>query len=308
MAINLDGQILLAQPETFSEQNSPDDPNSSEEQPPISLPKSDSQQTDFVTAKEFTDFQNKTSQQLEDKTSLFGMNTGDILAGSIVFELLLIVIIFLCFRSNQKELSKRLKKQAEKIDDLTRNIEQLERNAERAKNIAPLVNQPAPPPFVVKEIPKFNAPRPIERVPESRPLTPEDKYKDFVRDFNTLAGQTGFDLKQSRNDFTQKYNIRTFSCVNFEARMNEPVPSPVFDSANSLSNPDYWAYEFTPGIFAVVPNVKTYSDNHHSARAMGEVFSSNFTPGRTYNKIHVNKPAIFNGMWNLEKQGELKLS
>lgn len=255
--------------------------------------------------------QQVTSLQMEigNRTSLFGIDTGNILVGSIILEVLLFVVLLIILKDGLGRLSKRLTKQDERIETLTRKIEQLERNAAQQKQKMPeqVINSSVSPKLVV-ETQNFSEPRWIERPPEPRPITAEDKYKDFVKDFNALVGQSGINLKNARSDFMRKYNVQTFTCTNFEARMNEPVPAPVFDSANSIANPDYWAYEFESGIFSVVPNVKIYSDNHHTARAMGEVFKSNFTAGRTYNKIHVNKPAIFKGMWNFEKQGELELS
>ena len=274
-------------------------------------------QSDFVTTDKFAAFQKSTTQQIADQTSIFGVSTSDILVGSVVVELFLLLLIFCVanrLSSAQNRSSRVIDKQKEKIEELTRKVERLERNAAQPK---PLVttNWPAPP-KPAPEIKNFIEPSPIERPPAPSPTerptvpppTTEDKYKDFVKDFNALVGQSGINLKNARNDFLRKYNVQTFTCTNFEARMNEPVPAPIFDSANSLATPDYWAYEFESGIFAVVPNVKIYSDNHHTARAMGEVFQSNFTAGRTYNKIRVNRPAIFKGMWNFEKQGELELS
>ena len=250
--------------------------------------------------------------EIGNKTSLLGIDTGNILVGSVVVELILfILILFLILRlSNEQNRSSRMiTKQKEKIEDLTRKVEKLERNAEQQKMSAPVTNWSAPP-KPVPETQHFNAPRPIERPPEPRPLTAEDKYKDFVKDFNALVGQSGMNLKNARSDFMRKYNVQTFTCTNFEARMNEPVPAPIFDSANSAANPDYWAYEFESGVFAVVPNVKIYSDNHHTARAMGEVFTSNFTAGRTYSDITVEQPAIFDcseTTWILKRKGILRL-
>lgn len=277
------------------------------------LPKvkeSDSNVDNKKTDGQSSESQFATVKQLNDKTSIFNIDTGNILVGSVVVELILFILIFFAIirlSNEQNRSSRMITKQKEKIEDLTRKVEQLERNAAQQKMSAPVTNWSAPP-KPVPETQTFSAPRPIERPPEPRPITAEDKYKDFVKDFNALVGQSGMNLKNARSDFMRKYNVQMFTCTNFEARMNEPVPAPVFDSANSLANPDYWAYEFESGVFAVVPNVKIYSDNHHTARAMGEVFNSNFTAGRTYNKIRVNKPAIFKGMWNFEKQGELELS
>ena len=272
----------------------------------IPIPKKQSPEPQVATLQQVENLRT----ELGDKTSLFGINTGDLLAGSVVVELILFaVIFFLIYLSNdeKKRLSRMIDKQKEKIEELTRKVERLESNAAQQKISPPVTNWYAPPP-PVPEIQRFSEPRPIEPQLEPRPITPANKYDNFVKDFNALAGQSGINLKNARNDFMRKYNVQTFTCTNFEARMNEPVPAPVFDSANALANPDYWAYEFATGVFAVVPKVKTYSDNYHTARAMGEVFKSNFIAGRTYNKIRVNKPAIFRGMWNFEQQGELELS
>lgn len=273
-----------------------------------------------VTIKEFSHFQTETNRQLEElktlteeKTSLFGIDTGNILLGVLGVELfILFAVIFFFMKTSQladqsNKMVKQLSAQKEKIDALTSELEKVKRNAAQTPSIAPaadILSKPKP-----AEIQSFSEIHPIEKpVAAPRQVTPEDKFKDFVKDFNALAGLTGFDLKESKANFQKKYKIQMFTCANFEARMNEPIPKPIFDSANAQTNPDYWAYEFEPGVFAAVPNVKTYSDNCHTARAMGDLFASNFIAGRTYNRIRVNKPAIFRGMWNLEKQGELELS
>ena len=141
--------------------------------------------------------------------------------------------------------------------------------------------------------------------------TPPDKLKNFVDDFNQLMYQIStvspFEAKQFSNEFMRRYQIQEFSCVNFESRMNEPVPPPQFGMSK---NGEFWAYEYESGIFAVVPSitVRNYRDNYHNARAMGDVFKSNFETGRTYSKIVVNRPAVFKGMWNLSEKGTLELS
>ena len=134
--------------------------------------------------------------------------------------------------------------------------------------------------------------------------------QNVVAVFNALSGQEGHNLKTSRDDFVRRYKVRAFNCTNFEARMNEPVPAPKFVEAPTAPSGEYWAVLLKDNVFAVFPNVKTYSDNHHSARAMGEVFKSNFTPGKTYNDIQVEQPAIFGcseTVWSLKKQGTLRL-
>ena len=135
----------------------------------------------------------------------------------------------------------------------------------------------------------------------------EEKFKDFVKEFNAIANQGGYDAKKARDEFVQKYRVRAFNCTNFEARMNDPIPPPEFGEA---ANGEYWAIPFSDNSFFVFPNVKSYSDNHHTARAMGEVFKSNFVPGGTYSKIIVERPAVFEcagNIWNLKRQGNLRL-
>lgn len=132
---------------------------------------------------------------------------------------------------------------------------------------------------------------------------------DFVAEFNSLASKDGFDLKKSRDEFVQKYKVRAFNCTNFEARMNKPV-QPEFAESTSVPSGEYWAVNISGNLFAVFPNVKTYSDNYHLSRAMGNVFDSNFSLGSTYNKIFVEKPAIFEcvgNIWRLKEKGRLNL-
>lgn len=132
----------------------------------------------------------------------------------------------------------------------------------------------------------------------------------IVAEFNALAKQGGHNLKTSRDDFIKKYSIRAFNCANFEARMNEPVPAPNFVEISTAYSGEYWAVPLKGNSFAVFPNIRTYSDNHHTARAMGEVFNSNFTAGSTYSDITVVQPAIFDCLettWTLKHKGKLRL-
>ena len=130
-------------------------------------------------------------------------------------------------------------------------------------------------------------------------------------EFNAFANvQDRFSLKNLRDEFVQKYNVRAFSCVNFEARMNEPIPPPQFSESENVLSSEYWAINNKGNVFMVFPNVRQYTNNHHTARAMGEIFSSNFTAGRTYTKIFVQQPAFFecNGnVWKFKFQGKLRL-
>lgn len=134
---------------------------------------------------------------------------------------------------------------------------------------------------------------------------------NLTAEFNSLASQGGFDFKKSRDEFLHKYKVRAFSCTNFEARMNEPVPPPEFFEVSVVLSGDYWAINLKDNLFAVFPNIKIYSDNYHTARAMGNVFESNFVAGMTYNKIFVVNPAVFScsgNVWSLINKGKLNLT
>ena len=151
----------------------------------------------------------------------------------------------------------------------------------------------------------------IRRQPQyQQPNLQPSSEQGIVAEFNALAKQGGHNLKTSRDDFTRKYSVRAFNCANFEARMNEPVPAPSFVEAPSAPSGEYWAVPLKGNSFAVFPNIRTYSDNHHTARAMGEVFKSNFTAGRTYSDITVEQPAVFDcseTTWFLKHKGILRL-
>ena len=107
-----------------------------------------------------------------------------------------------------------------------------------------------------------------------------------------------------------KYKIQGFNCKNTTERINNPTLAPVFETTKPVTDSDYWAYEVENDTFAVIPNVKNYTENHHTTRAMGEVFNSNFQSG-IYNKIQVEDAAEFinsGNSWTLCKAGKIYLS
>jgi len=171
--------------------------------------------------------------------------------------------------------------------------------------------------FQVEEVGNSNQQRnltmPFKRVPgikinptETRPPA-TNGLEQLINSFNTLANQEGYNAKVARDEFVQRYQVRTFNCSNVTERMNDPVPPPKFAEA---TNGEYWAVPRKESSFLVFPNVKNYSDNYHKMRAMGDVFKSNFVQGETYKKIFVEKPAIFdcNGSsWIFKSQGVLRL-
>jgi len=264
---------------------------------------------EYVKIKDFEIFQNDIQQQITEvkgDTELFGINTGNILIGSLVLNvilLLLVIVIRLGSLKADDALRQKINKQRDTLESLSDDVRSLKRELSR-KNDFPVVNiAPAPRNVEIPGIAAF--PSSEKMMPP--PPEPDDKYKNFIEDFNGLSNQKGFAAKDEAEKFVRKYNIRAFSCTNVADRMNDPIPPPVFAEA-PVNNADFWAYEFEAGVYAVVPRIKNYTTNYHSDRAVGEVFSSNFNKGNTYSKIFVKKPAIFKGMWNLQQKGELELS
>ena len=92
--------------------------------------------------------------------------------------------------------------------------------------------------------------------------------------------------------------------------MNNPKLAPEFSVASSVASGDFWACAVGENIFAVVPNLKTYTENHHAERAFGQVFESNFD-GDTYSKIRVERAAIFelvSDKWKFKSAGKIILN
>lgn len=289
----------------------------------IDLPTADK---DF-DRRDFDQFRTEITQQVadlqtftEENTSLFGSLLGNILLFSVVLEAVLLILVFICltklsdFKERHNKLRQTCSAQEETIKKLSKKVESLTKEITSIKTAPPIVNRDAAPrnievhsftsvPTVQLEKPPSPPPPPIV----TNQIAPEEKFTDFVKAFNSLANQGGYDAKKARDEFVQKYRVRAFNCINFEARMNDPIPPPVFGEA---TNGEYWAIPFADNSFFVFPNVKIYSDNHHTARAMGEVFKSNFASGGTYSKITVEKPAVFEcagNVWTLKRQGKLGL-
>lgn len=161
----------------------------------------------------------------------------------------------------------------------------------------------------IKINPTVNTIRPKQ--PTNAPTKNSSSAPEIIsEEFNALANvQDRFSFKNLRDEFVQKYSVRAFSCTNFEARMSEPIPPPQFGESENISS-EYWAINYKGSVFLVLPNVRQYTNNHHTARAMGEVFESNFEAGKTYKKIFVQQPAFFecNGnVWRLKIKGKLRL-
>lgn len=141
------------------------------------------------------------------------------------------------------------------------------------------------------------------------------KYMDFVNKYNNLYRFSGYEAKQKRKTFEQDFNIRTFTCNNYEKRIDElsdireSYSEPTFK--DSGSDGVYWATFMKDNMYAVVPRFNiTYENQLHEMAGMKEAFNSDYKNEGAYKYIKVIKPAFFsylNGNWKLEEQGKLEL-
>ena len=134
--------------------------------------------------------------------------------------------------------------------------------------------------------------------------------ENFVNNFNALAKLSGFSARQAREKFLRRHKVRAFTCANVEERMNRPKVAPKFSETASTSSGDFWACAVEGNLFAVVPNLKTYTENHHAERAFGQIFESNFAGG-SYSRLFVERAAIFElrgNEWHLKRAGKIFLS
>lgn len=151
--------------------------------------------------------------------------------------------------------------------------------------------------------------RKIISVEKNTPNETNSVGEAFVNDFNALSKLSGFSGRQARERFLRRHKVKAFTCANVDERMNRPKLAPTFAEVAIVANGDYWACAVEGNLFAVVPNLKTYTENHHAERAFGQIFESNFEGG-TYFKIRVERAAIFelNGdKWKLQQTGKIIL-
>lgn len=151
--------------------------------------------------------------------------------------------------------------------------------------------------------------RKIISVEKNTPNETNSVGEAFVNDFNALSKLSGFSGRQARERFLRRHKVKAFTCANVEERMNRPKLTPIFAEVASVAGGDYWACAVEGNLFVVVPNLKTYTENHHAERAFGQIFESNFEGG-TYSKIRVERAAIFEfsgDKWKFKQTGKIIL-
>ena len=151
----------------------------------------------------------------------------------------------------------------------------------------------------------------VPAVPEQKPdigTLLNEKCREFAREYNRIQSITGLEAKTAKQEFQQKYGLCGFVCANADERMNHPEKPPRFKASESMVDASIWGFKFE-ACYLVAPAPRQYVGNDHDYGGMKELFESNFQPGRTYNKIEVNKPAILTqDLQCIRWQGKLNLS
>ena len=254
------------------------------------------------------DLQTEIQAQIQTATAPLGNVTGYLTIGASVISvisILLLIIIKSTLQSKMNRIMTLFNSQRDELGKVTDELKAAKNEIKTLKNRLETVELKAADVIKTAEIRQQNYIAPPVQIPKK--TSPEDKFKDFVSDFNALAGIRGNDQRKRRDDFLVKYKVKGFNCKNYNERMNNPSLEPEFETSTNAANCEYWAYEFSSNRFAVLPNVKSYNENYHVARAMGFVFNSNFEEGN-YSNISIVNPAVFDGTLQLVEKGELVLS
>lgn len=132
---------------------------------------------------------------------------------------------------------------------------------------------------------------------------------NLVKDF--ISTTTKRD-REAFKSFIKDNKARGFSTTNFEERMHEKPGSGV-PSANIMEKPDairqsdFLAIPGAPnGEHYVLPNFHSYNDNYHAVRGLGDMFDSNFIPGKVYDMKDVKR--IIPGRGIVNPDGTLKMT
>ena len=253
------------------------------------------------------DLQAEMQTQIQTANSSLDNVTGYLAIGALaisVISILLLIIIKSSLQSRMNKLTTLFNMQRDELSKVTDELKVTKNEINRLKNHIENLEMKL---SKVEEIPERQPQSYVSPPIQLKKTPPEDKFKDFISDFNALKGVRGSEQIKLREEFLSKYKIKGFNCKNFNERMNNPSLEPEFETSQSPASCEYWAYEDSNETFVVLPNVKSYNENYHVARAMSFVFDSNFENGN-YSNIRVIKPAIFRSNLQLFEKGELVLS
>lgn len=140
---------------------------------------------------------------------------------------------------------------------------------------------------------------------ESRPSYRKDlPLESLCRLYNA-----GVDDPGRQQEFRQKYKPTRIVVVNFMERTRDPNIVPQFKERN---DGDYEVIRTEDGDYAVVPRFNLpISEANYGPGAIEKVFNClNYVPGKTYHRVRVNHPAIFDRFgenWEIRDNGKGEL-
>ena len=130
----------------------------------------------------------------------------------------------------------------------------------------------------------------------------------FVNEYNAIMSRSGdYNSITAREEFFRKFQFISVTCSNTDMLINNPKLEAEFTVDE---DGDYWLLKLKGTTYAALPNITDYTEDVHVARAMNQVFKSNYEFGKIYSHITVIQPALFentSGKWKITKKGELIL-
>lgn len=204
---------------------------------------------------------------------------------------------------------KKAGRNSQRISKLEQQLAQKEQELaalrEAIENVARSKSKPAEQPVAAPSILRTVAMAAAETAAQ---VTPQGRLLQFIQEYNDLMSQRDNSMaaRDAKKAFVQKYQLRGFDCINFEARMNHPELPPQFAENANPAQASFWAMQAQGETYGVVPNLKAYEEQVHQTAGMKEVFDSNFQGG-SYSGIKVLKPAFFAGLTQLMERGKLDL-
>ena len=172
---------------------------------------------------------------------------------------------------------------------------------------------PEPEPEPMPEPEPEPAPEPEEEVDLDALLESKPIWQDLLDDYHalreTFTPARGAELCQP---FIDKYHLHFLICTDHNAAENGKA-MPKFETIEDVGEATFWAYDIPgqPGDYAVIPSpMFPYDQKMHEEAGMKETFAARYEPGKIYDKLIVDMPALFslrNDKWKIEQPGMLEL-
>ena len=148
----------------------------------------------------------------------------------------------------------------------------------------------------------------LDALLESKPIW-QDLLDDYHALRETFTPARGAELCQP---FIDKYHLHFLICTDHNAAENGKA-MPKFETIEDVGEATFWAYDIPgqPGDYAVIPSpMFPYDQRMHEEAGMKETFAARYEPGKIYDKLIVDMPALFslrNDKWKIEQPGMLEL-